>query len=68
MIQEKAKICKIPAKIHQKYSKLCKNKPFIAYKTLVLLIKKTVKIDVSTYESVQCGGVPGRVLSGFGVF
>ena len=35
----------ISAKIHQKYAKLCKNKPFFAYKTLVLPkingIKKT---------------------------
>ena len=43
----------ISVKIHQKYAKLCKKKkPVFAYKTLVLL-KKTVKIDVSTYESVQ---------------
>ena len=27
----------ISAKIHQKYAKLCKNKPFFGYKTLVLL-------------------------------
>ena len=54
----------IPAKIHQKYAKLCKNKPFFAYKTLVL-IKKTVKIDVSTYESVQQVGVSGKALIGF---
>ena len=42
----------ISAKIHQKYAKLCKNEHFFGYKILVLL-KKTVKIDVSTYESVQ---------------
>ena len=42
----------ISAKIYQKYAIVCKNKPFFAYKTLVLL-NKTVKIDVSTYESVQ---------------
>ena len=55
MMQEKAK----------KYAKLCQNSPklckivqqtnyafFFAYKAL-LSLKKTVKIDVSTYESVQ---------------
>ena len=38
--------------------------PFFAYKTLILL-KKSVKIDVSTYESVQQVGVSGRILSGY---
>ena len=47
------KSMQISAKIHRKYAKLCKNEPFFGYKTLVLLKKKTVKIDVSTYESVQ---------------
>ena len=42
----------IPAKIQQKYAKLCKNKPFFAYKTFVLFEKRS-KIDVSTDESVQ---------------
>ena len=42
------------AKIHQKYAKLCKKMRRFAYKTLVLL-KKKVKIDVSTYESVVNG-------------
>ena len=39
--QNSPKICKIVQK-----------QAFFGYKTLVLL-KKTVKIDVSTYESVQ---------------
>ena len=44
---------RISAKIHQNYEKLFEKKPFFsAYKTLVLL-SKTVKIDVSTYERVQ---------------
>ena len=42
----------ISAKIHQKYAKSSTNMQRFAYKTLVLL-KKTVKMDVSTYESVQ---------------
>ena len=46
------KTMQISAKIHQKYAKLCKNKHFFGYKTL-LLLKKTVEIDVSTYETVQ---------------
>ena len=29
------------AKIHQKYANLCKNKPFVAYKPLVLLKKRS---------------------------
>ena len=60
----------ISAKYHQKYAKLCKNKPFFAYETLVLF-KKTVKIDVSTYESVQQVGVrkgPEWILSVFKLF
>ena len=39
------------AKNAEKYAKLSKNTPFFAYETVVLL-KKKVKIDVSTYESV----------------
>ena len=50
--EREGKNMQISAKIHQKYAKLCKNKPFFGYETLVLL-KKTVRIDVSTYESVQ---------------
>ena len=50
MMQEKANICIFVAKIHQHHAKLCKNKPFSAVKHFFPL--KTVKIDVSTYESV----------------
>ena len=52
-MKEKAKMMQISAKIHQKYAKLCKNKPVFGYKTLVLLKKQSLKIGVSTYESVQ---------------
>ena len=54
-MKEKAKMMQISAKIHQKYAKLCKkkNKPVFGYKTLVLLKKRSLKIGVSTYESVQ---------------
>ena len=57
----------IPAKIQQKYAKLCKKKAFFAYKTLVLL-KKTVKSDGLTDESVQEVGVSASILSGCLVF
>ena len=54
--------------IHKKkYAKVCKNKHFFGYKTLVSL-KKTFKIDISSYESVQWAGVSGSILSGFWVF
>ena len=45
---------------------MCKNsKPFLGYKTLVLL-KKNGQIDVSTYENVQCiWKGPERILSVF---
>ena len=52
-MKEKAKMMQISAKIHQKYAKLCRNKPFLGYKRLVLLKKKDSEIGVSTYESVQ---------------
>ena len=55
-------------KIHKIYAKMCKNKPPFRHKTLILL-KNPVKIDGSTYESVQQVGVPGSILSGvLGVF
>ena len=55
----------IPANFfYQKYAKLCKNKPLFGYETLVLL-KKTVKIDVLTHANVQQVGVSGSFLSGF---
>ena len=50
-------------KIHKMYAKMCKNKPPFRHKTLILL-KNPVKIDGSTYESVQQVGVPGSILSG----
>ena len=52
VMQVKAEVCNFPPNLTKKYAKLCKNKPFFGYKILVLL-KKTVKIDVSTYERVQ---------------
>ena len=51
-MQEKAKLCIVMPKVAKKYAKSSKNMLFFTYKTLVLL-KKTVKIDVSNYESVQ---------------
>ena len=56
----------ISAKINQKYAKK-KQALFWATKHL-FCIKKTVKIDVSTYENVQHVGVSGSILSGFWVF
>ena len=41
------------AKIHQIYAKLCKNKLFFSALKHLFCLTKTVKIDVSTYESVQ---------------
>ena len=53
MMQGKAKIYKIPPKFTENVQNFAKKKkPLFAYKTLVLL-KKKVKIDVSTYETVQ---------------
>ena len=52
------------AKIDQKMGKFGqKNKPFLTIKHWC--VKKTVKIDDSTYESVQQVGVSGSVPSGF---
>ena len=42
----------ICAKIHQNDAKIVQKHALFGYKTPVLL-KKTLKIDVSTYESVQ---------------
>ena len=50
--EREGKNMQISAKIHQKICKIVQKQAVFAYKTLVLL-KKTVKIDVSTYESVQ---------------
>ena len=57
----------ISGELYQHYAKLCKTKLLFAYKTPVSP-KKPVKIDVSTYESVQYVGVSGSVLAGFRVF
>ena len=39
--EREGKNMQISAKINQKYAKLCKNKPFFGYKTLVLLKKRS---------------------------
>ena len=53
MMQGKANIYKFRPKFTKKICKIVqKQAPFSAIKQLVLL-KKTVNIDVSTYESVQ---------------
>ena len=59
----------IPAKNSPKICKIVQKQAFLSsIKHLFCLKKNPVKIDVSTCESVQQVGVPGRVLSGFSVF
>ena len=64
--RESKNICKFLPKRHQCYAKLCKNKPFYAYKTLVSL--KNGQNHVSTNESGQQVGVSVSILNGFWVF
>ena len=64
IMQDTAKICTFLPKFTKNVQNCAKTSHFSPIKHLFLL-KKTVKIDVSTYESVQCVGVPGSILCGF---